>query len=114
MAEVQIKVKHQGKVYEVPVNTDSSGEELKLQLYSLTNVEPENQKILAKKMVKDDTPLNSLGLKNGMMITLIGTPSADNMVEAPQQKMKFAEDMSEAELAKQEGAIPAGLQNTGN
>ncbi|KAK5175132.1 deubiquitinating enzyme [Saxophila tyrrhenica] len=114
MAELQIKVKHQGKVHEVTVNTESTGEELKMQLYSLTNVEPENQKILAKKIVKDDTPLSSVGLKNGATITLIGTPSAEAMVEAPREKMKFAEDMTEAELAQLEGATPAGLQNTGN
>jgi ubiquitin carboxyl-terminal hydrolase 14 len=114
MAEVQVKVKHQGKVYDVSVNTESNGEELKMQLYSLTNVEPEHQKIIAKKMVKDDTPLSSLGLKNGAIVTLIGSPSADAMVEAPREKMKFTEDMTEAELAQQEGAIPAGLQNTGN
>jgi ubiquitin carboxyl-terminal hydrolase 14 len=114
MAEVEIKVKHQGKVYEVAVNPESTGEELKMQLYSLTNVEPENQKILAKKMVKDDTPLSSLGLKKGSVITLIGNPSAENFAQAPREKMKFAEDMTEAERAQQEGAIPAGLQNTGN
>ena len=114
MAEVQIRVKHQGKIYEVPVNTESNGEELKLQLYSLTNVEPQNQKIIAKKVVKDDTPLSSLGLKENMVITLLGAPSTENMVEIPKEKMKFAEDMTEAELAQQEGAIPAGLQNLGN
>ncbi|KAK3052200.1 deubiquitinating enzyme [Extremus antarcticus] len=114
MAEIQVKVKHQGKVYDVAVNTESTGEELKMQLYSLTNVEPENQKILAKKVVKDDTPLSSLGLKNGATITLIGAPSAEIVTEAPREKMKFAEDMTEAELAQLEDAIPAGLQNTGN
>ena len=114
MAEIQIRVKHQGKVYDVPVSTESNGEELKMQLYSLTNVEPQNQKIMAKKIVKDDTPLKSLGLKENMMITLLGAPSAENAVEIPKEKMKFAEDMTEAELAQQEGATPAGLQNLGN
>ena len=114
MAEIPIKVKHQGKVYEVTVDTNSNGEELKHQLYSLTNVEPLNQKIIAKKIIKDDTPLNSLGLKENMTITLLGTPSNEVMVEAPREEMKFAEDMTEAELAQQVGAIPAGLQNTGN
>ena len=109
-----MKVKHQGKIYDVAVNTESNGEELKYQLYSLTNVEPENQKILAGKIVKDDTPLSALKLKNGATITLIGSPSAENVVEVPKEKMKFTEDMSEAELAQQEGATPAGLQNTGN
>ncbi|KAK3721917.1 deubiquitinating enzyme [Vermiconidia calcicola] len=114
MAEVQVKVKHQGKVYEVTVNTESIGEELKYQLFSLTNVEPENQKILAKKLIKDDTPLSSLGLKSGNTITLIGNPAADLVFEAPKERTKFREDMTEAELAQQEDAIPAGLQNTGN
>ena len=59
MAPVSVKVKHQGKTYDVDVDTDSTGEELKMQLFSLTNVEPENQKVLAGKLVKDDTPLNS-------------------------------------------------------
>lgn len=114
MAPVQVKVKHQGKTYDVEVDTDSTGEELKMQLYSLTNVEPENQKVLAGKLVKDDTPLGSLGLKPGKLITLMGSPSADVVMEVPKEKMKFAEDMTEAELAQQEGATPAGLQNTGN
>lgn len=114
MAEIEVKVKHQGKLYDIAVNTESTGEELKYQLYSLTNVEPENQKVLAGKIVKDDTPLSSLKLKKGATITLIGSPSAQNVVEVPREKMKFAEDMTEAELAQQEGATPAGLQNTGN
>lgn len=114
MADIPIKVKHQGKVYDVEINTDSTGEELKMQLYSLTNVEPENQKVLAKKLVKDDTPLSSLGLKPGQVITLMGTPSADVVMEIPKEKMRFTEDMTEAELAQQHGATPAGLQNTGN
>jgi len=112
MAPIAIKVKHQGKVHDLEIDTDSTGEELKIQLYSLTNVEPENQKVLAKKMVKDDTPLSFL--KPGMTITLMGSPSAEVVMDVPREKMKFAEDMTEAELAQQAGAIPAGLQNTGN
>lgn len=114
MADIPIKVKHSGKVYDLDISPNGTGEELKMQLYSLTNVEPENQKVLAKKIVKDDTPLSSLGLKTGATITLIGAPSANVVFEVPKEKMKFAEDMTEAELAQQAGAIPAGLQNMGN
>ncbi|KXS96676.1 hypothetical protein AC579_3835 [Pseudocercospora musae] len=114
MADMPIKVKHQGKTYDVEISPDGTGEELKMQLYSLTNVEPENQKILAKKMVKDDTLLSTLGLKPGQMITLIGNPSDKIIKDVPREKLKFAEDMTEAELAQQEGATPAGLQNMGN
>lgn len=116
MAEIKVKVKHSGgKTYEVEVNTETgTGEELKMQLYSLTNVEPENQKVMAKKLIKDDTPLSSLGLKPGQLITLIGKASDQITKDVPTERMKFAEDMTEAELAQQEGAIPAGLQNMGN
>ncbi|KAF1827966.1 cysteine proteinase [Dissoconium aciculare CBS 342.82] len=114
MAEVPIKVKHQGKVYDLEVDTSATGEILKMQIYSLTNVEPENQKVLAKKIIKDDTPLASLGFKAGTVITLIGNPSANVVTEVPKDKVKFAEDMTEAELAQLDGAIPAGLQNMGN
>ncbi|KAK5115078.1 hypothetical protein LTR62_001775 [Meristemomyces frigidus] len=114
MPEITVKVKHQGKVYDVEIDTDSTGEELKMQLYSLTNVEPQNQKVLAKKMIKDDTLLSSLGLKQGSLVTLMGTPSADIVMDLPKERMKFTEDMTEAELAQQDGAVPAGLQNLGN
>ncbi|EMC94404.1 hypothetical protein BAUCODRAFT_35625 [Baudoinia panamericana UAMH 10762] len=112
MGEVAIKVKWQGKTYDVEISPESTGEELKMQLYSLTNVEPQNQKLLAKKMIKDDTPLSFL--KPGTTITLMGSASADVVMDRPAEKMKFAEDMTEAELAQQAGAMPAGLQNTGN
>lgn len=114
MAEIPIKVKHQGKTYELEVDPSATGEVLKLQLYSLTNVEPENQKIVAKKMVKDDTVLSTLGLKAGQTIMLVGNPSEKIDKSVPTERMKFAEDMTEAELAQQEGAIPSGLQNMGN
>jgi len=114
MAEVPIKIKHQGKVYDLEVDTSATGDVLKMQIYSLTNVEPENQKVLAKKIIKDDTPLSSLGFKAGTIITVIGNASANVVTDVPKERVKFAEDMTEAELAQQEGAIPAGLQNMGN
>lgn len=40
----------------------------------MTNVPVDGQKITVKgKMVKDDTDLTKLGLKNGMTIMMIGT-----------------------------------------
>ncbi|QIW99967.1 hypothetical protein AMS68_005485 [Peltaster fructicola] len=114
MATIPVKVKHAGKVYEVDVDTNSTGEDLMLQLYSLTNVEPQNQKISAGKMIKNDTSLSTIKLKPGQSILLLGKPSADVAIEAPKQQIKFIEDMTDAEIARSEGAIPAGLSNTGN
>ncbi|KAL7808101.1 ubiquitin carboxyl-terminal hydrolase 14 [Trichoderma aethiopicum] len=116
MAPVSVVVKHQGKKYEVEVDPESTGLDFKLQLFSLTNVEPERQKILIKGgQLKDDAVMGKLGLKAGQSIMMMGSPggSAGDLVR-PSEKIKFVEDMTEAEQAQQVGAIPAGLVNLGN
>ena len=46
---------------------------------------------------------------------MMGTPSGNGGgLVAPKEPVKFVEDMTEAEAARQEGATPAGLQNLGN
>lgn len=109
-------VKHQGTKYNVDLDPEATGETLKYQLYSLTNVEPERQKILVKGgQLKDDTPLSSLKAKAGQTFMMMGTPSGEGAQDyRPTEKVKFLEDMTEAEAAQIEGATPAGLQNLGN
>ena len=95
----------------------STGETFKFQLYSLTGVEPERQKILVKGgQLKDDTDLSKIGAKPGQTFMMMGTPADAGAaaLERPKEKMKFMEDMTEAEAAATEGATPAGLQNLGN
>jgi ubiquitin carboxyl-terminal hydrolase 14 len=110
-------VKHQGKKHEVEVDPSSNGETFKYQLFSITGVEPERQKIIVKGgQLKDDADMSKLGLKPNQTIMMMGTPSGDNtnVIEKPKEKIKFLEDMDEAEAAQLEGATPAGLQNLGN
>lgn len=110
-------MKHQGKKYDVELDPSATGETFKYQLYSLTNVEPERQKILVKGgQLKDETPLSSLGARKGQTFMMMGTPSQPGGEEdyRPKEKMKFMEDMTAAEAAQMEGAMPAGLQNLGN
>ncbi|KAI5266175.1 cysteine proteinase [Aureobasidium subglaciale] len=117
MASIPVIVKHQGTKYEVDLDPEATGEEFKYQVYSLTNVEPERQKILIKGgQLKDDTPLSSLKAKAGQQFMMMGTPSGDpaSQVDRPAQKIRFLEDMTEAEAAQVSGATPAGLQNLGN
>jgi ubiquitin carboxyl-terminal hydrolase 14 len=45
---------------------------------------------------------------------MMGTASGGPTLEKPKETVRFIEDMTEAEAAKSEGAIPAGLQNLGN
>ena len=114
---VAVFVKHQGKKHEVELDPTSTGETFKYQLYSLTGVEPDRQKILIKGgQLKDETELSKLGAKPGQTFMMMGTPTESGRMalERPKEKMKFMEDMTEAEAAKAEGATPAGLQNLGN
>ncbi|KAK4987533.1 deubiquitinating enzyme [Elasticomyces elasticus] len=118
MAAIPIIVKHQGKKYPVELDPTATGETFKYQLYSLTNVEPERQKILIKgSQLKDETNLATLGAKPNQIFIMMGTPSGDPsaaVVEKPKEKIRFLEDMTEAEAAQTAGATPAGLQNLGN
>ncbi|KAL9098385.1 MAG: hypothetical protein Q9163_005949 [Psora crenata] len=118
MSAIQVIIKHQGRKYEVELDPTSTGETFKFQLYSLTGVEPDRQKILVKGgQLKDDTDLSKLGAKPGQTFIMMGTPSTGGGIPElvqPKEKMKFVEDMTEAEAAKSEGATPAGLQNLGN
>lgn len=109
-------VKHQGKKHDVEVDPTSNGETFKYQLFSITGVEPDRQKIIVKGgQLKDDADMSKLGLKPKQVLMMMGTPSADaQVIEKPKEKVKFLEDMDEAEAAQLEGATPAGLVNLGN
>ena len=115
---VPVKVKHQGKLYEVELDPISTGEIFKYQLYSLTGVEPERQKVLIKGgQLKDDTDLSALKAKPGQVFMMMGSSATgEGAVDMgkPKEQIKFMEDMTEAERARAEGATPAGLQNLGN
>ena len=98
------------------VDGESTGQVFKFQLFSLTGVEPERQKVLAKgTQVKDEVQMSALKLKPGQTIMMMGTASGDSAeIKKPEKMIKFVEDMTEAEAARQVGAIPAGLVNMGN
>ncbi|KAF5021815.1 hypothetical protein F66182_6141 [Fusarium sp. NRRL 66182] len=116
MASISVVVKHQGKKHDVEIDPNSTGEDFKLQMFSLTNVEPERQKILIKGgQLKDDADMSKIGLKPGQIIMMMGTPSSGGgALVRPKDVIKFVEDMTEAEQAQQIGATPAGLINLGN
>ncbi|PHH88240.1 hypothetical protein CDD83_7789 [Cordyceps sp. RAO-2017] len=116
MASPVVIVKHKGQKYEVEVDPSSTGEDFKLQLFSLTNVEPDQQKIIIKgKQLKNDADMGKLDLKPGQSILMLGSPGDGNAeLLRPKEPIKFVEDMTEAEQAQQIGATPAGLVNLGN
>ncbi|ESZ98521.1 ubiquitin C-terminal hydrolase [Sclerotinia borealis F-4128] len=115
MASIPVTIKHQGKKYAIELDPTSNGETLKYQLYSLTGVEPDRQKILVKGgQLKDDTDLSKIGAKPGQTFMMMGTPAEGGTFSRPKEAIKFVEDMTEAEAAQQVGATPSGLENLGN
>mmetsp|Transcript_48425 Transcript_48425/g.115238 ORF Transcript_48425/g.115238 Transcript_48425/m.115238 type:complete len:521 (-) Transcript_48425:159-1721(-) len=112
MATIQVKVKHVKEKYDVEVLLDEPVEVLKTQLFALTGVPPERQKITAGiKQITDDTDLKTAGLKPNQVLMLIGT--ADVLAAA--EKVVFIEDIAASEMHGLIAAgVPFGLENLGN
>ncbi|KAL3197094.1 hypothetical protein MRX96_045022 [Rhipicephalus microplus] len=83
----------------------------KAQLFALTGVEPDRQKVLIKGSVLKDHEWGNIQLKDGAVVLLMGTKEA--LPSEPAEKPVFMEDMSENELATALD-LPAGLTNLGN
>jgi ubiquitin carboxyl-terminal hydrolase 14 len=71
---VQISVKWGKEAHNVDVDTSLPGLVFKNQMYSLTGVPPERQKIMVKGgMLKDDADLSQLNLKPNQKLMMMGT-----------------------------------------
>lgn len=99
------------KFSDVECNTDEPPEVFKAQLFALSGVQPDRQKVMLKGMVVKDDSWGNAKLKDGAMVLMMG--SADALPEAPKEKVMFMEDMSEQQLATAM-KLPAGLTNLGN
>jgi ankyrin repeat protein len=65
-------------------------------------------------VLKDGTNLSTLNAKPGQTFIMMGIPSVDAaIITTPKEKVKFMEDMTNAEAAKLEGATLVGLQSPG-
>ncbi|KKA29201.1 hypothetical protein TD95_000935 [Thielaviopsis punctulata] len=114
MPTFSVTVKHRGKKYDIDVDPESTGEDFKLQLFSLTAVEPSRQKIILKGLtLKDEVLMKNSGIKPGQSIMMMGTPSDDPAaLTRPKEPIKFAEDLEEQGILTL--GYPAGIQNLGN
>ena len=93
------------------VNTDEEPMVFKAQLFALTGVQPERQKVMLKGAILDQS-WDKMKMKDGLMMLMMGTKDED-MPAQPVEKTKFVEDMDERELSRAMD-MPAGLQNLGN
>ena len=113
---VSIHVKWQKETFSnVEIDLTKPPSVFKTQLFSLTGVPPERQKIIGFKggLLKDDADWTAVGAKNGLKVTMMGT--ADKAPTAPQKEQVFLEDLPVEEqdttgLSK----YGAGLENLGN
>ncbi|XP_057522339.1 ubiquitin carboxyl-terminal hydrolase 6-like isoform X1 [Amaranthus tricolor] len=110
---LRVSVKWQKKVFpEMEIDTSQPPYVFKCQLYDLTGVPPERQKIMVKGgLLKDDAEWASVGVKEGQRLMMMGT--ADEIVKAPEKGPVFVEDLPEEEQVVAVGHS-AGLFNLGN
>lgn len=106
---VPVKIKHSGKTYDVEIDLNDDGITLKSQLFTLTGVPPEKQRLIIKgKTVTDEASLGDFKIQPNMTLILFGTPGA--LPKPPVEQPKFAEDMTDQQLAAVTKE-PAGLVN---
>ncbi|KAI8926814.1 hypothetical protein BC831DRAFT_455097 [Entophlyctis helioformis] len=109
---LNVSVKWNGRKYPVELDTAQPGLVFKMQLYSLTGVAPDRQKIMVKGgLLKDDADMSTLGMKEGQQLMMMGT--VGELPKAPEQSVVFLEDMTQEQVAKAL-KLPAGLTNLGN
>lgn len=108
-----VSVKWQKELFRaVEIDTSQPPYVFKCQLFDLTGVPPERQKIMLKGgLLKDDADWSTLGVKEGQKLMMMGT--ADEIVKAPEKGPVFVEDLPEEEQVVAVGHS-AGLFNLGN
>jgi ubiquitin carboxyl-terminal hydrolase 14 len=121
MSTIKVQIKWGKQVLDnVEVNLADDIMTFKCQIYALTNVPIEKQKVMAKgKMIKDEASWTDYpAVKEGAVLMLMGTAEGKEL-QAPEKVIQFVEDMTPEQRAKalQEKTgivIPAGLENLGN
>uniref|UniRef100_A0A8C5HKG3 Ubiquitin carboxyl-terminal hydrolase n=1 Tax=Gouania willdenowi TaxID=441366 RepID=A0A8C5HKG3_GOUWI len=95
----------------VELNTEEPPMVFKAQLFALTGVQPDRQKVMIKGGTLKDDEWGNIKLKNGMTLLMMG--SAEALPEEPSDRPMFVEDMTEEQLASAL-ELPCGLTNLGN
>uniref|UniRef100_A0A1A7X7S0 Ubiquitin carboxyl-terminal hydrolase n=1 Tax=Iconisemion striatum TaxID=60296 RepID=A0A1A7X7S0_9TELE len=95
----------------VELNTEEPPMVFKAQLFALTGVQPDRQKVMVKGGTLKDDEWGNIKLKNGMTLLMMG--SAEALPEEPSVRPMFVEDMTEEQLASAM-ELPCGLTNLGN
>ncbi|XP_054710171.1 ubiquitin carboxyl-terminal hydrolase 14-like isoform X2 [Uloborus diversus] len=112
MPSYKVKVKWGKEMFnDVEVNTDEEPIVFKAQLFAITGVPPDRQKVMIKGTTLKDEAWGTIKIKDGASILLMGTK--EELPPEPVEKTVFMEDMSDHELATAL-ELPPGLTNLGN
>eukprot|EP00124_Ichthyophonus_hoferi_P001959 Ihof_evm2s119 gene=Ihof_evmTU2s119 len=107
-----VTVKWQKNKYEVEIDTNEPPLVFKTQLYALTGVAPDRQKVMTKGgILKDEDDWDKIKVKEGQTWMMMGTIGSDAQLAPPAKKIVFVEDMQEADIPT---GFPPGLNNLGN
>ena len=111
---MKVHVKWQKETYDVEIDTSQPPLIFKQQLFSLTGVPADRQKITVKGgLLKDDADWAKVAIKQGQRLMMMGT--ADKVPEAPTTSQVFVEDLPENEQDIDGfSKYGAGLENLGN
>ncbi|XP_037068997.1 ubiquitin carboxyl-terminal hydrolase 14-like [Pollicipes pollicipes] len=113
MPSFTVKVKWGKELFkDVELNTDEEPMLFRAQLFALTGVQPDRQKIMLKGMTLKTESWDNVKLKDGTTLLMMGSKEED-IAQVPAERTKFVEDMTESELATAL-EMPAGLTNLGN
>ncbi|OQR68702.1 Ubiquitin carboxyl-terminal hydrolase 14-like [Tropilaelaps mercedesae] len=110
MDALKVKVKWGKEVYDVEVDLKEDPEVFRAQLFALTGVIPDRQKVMFKGAILKDS-WDSMKLKEGVTVLMMGTK--DDVPQAPTEKTVFMEDMDDSEISTA-FKLPTGLTNLGN
>ncbi|KPJ09569.1 Ubiquitin carboxyl-terminal hydrolase 14 [Papilio machaon] len=99
MPNVSVKVKWGKETFPgVEVNTDDEPVLFKAQIFALTGVQPDRQKVVCKGVTLRDDAWGNFKLTNNAIVLVMGSKEED-VPAAPVEQTRFVEDMNEAELA---------------
>lgn len=111
----KVTVKWGKETYAVEVDTAQPPAVFKSQIFSLTGVPPERQKVLVKGTQLKDDDWGKAVPKDGATVMLMGSADPLAAVHAPANAPTFVEDLPEEEQdAAGTKAYGAGLANLGN
>lgn len=109
---IPIKVKHNGKLHDIDLDTAQPATAFKQAIYEKTGVPSDRMKVMVKGgMLKDDHDLTKIGARPGQTFMVIGTTG--ELPKAPAASIQFIEDMTDSELALATKSS-VGLTNLGN